>query len=152
VTKDEIQKIRFDIEADGQSALSMALDRDGTIARQGNGDIPARKQSVLGMSDGSVFRQLIEIIDEGVLDKQGIFDHPNKQGMPIKYTIAFLGPQPNVRYFEFRLGTESKDVGDLLPYFDNLIQTAVRNTESWFVQATNPQPPPAKPKPWWKVW
>ena len=46
MTKDEVQKIRFDIEADGQSALSLMLCRDGTIGRQGNGNLPAEKTSV----------------------------------------------------------------------------------------------------------
>ena len=161
MTKDEVQKIRFDIEADGQSALSLMLCRDGTIARQGNGNLPAEKTSVLGLSDGAEFRALIDLFDERVFAHQGVFDHPDKRGMPINYSVAFLGDKPNVSRFEFRLGLENKDVGDLLPYFDSLIKKAVALTDAWHLKAiaeketdsppkTLDQPPPRKP--WWKIW
>jgi hypothetical protein len=160
MTKDEIQKIRMDIEADGQSVLSLMICRDGSVGRLGNGALPPHKASVMGMTDGSEFRQLMETIDERIFALLGIFDHPNKQGMPIKYSIAFLGDEPNFRVFEFRLGLENKDVGDLLPHFDGLIKQAVALTENWYEKAraeseakqgaAKTQEPPKKS--WWRVW
>lgn len=160
MTKDEVQKIRIDIETDGQSALSLMLCRDGTIGRQGNGSLPPDKTSVMGVTDGAEFRKLIEMLDERVFTHQGIFDLPNKQGAPVKYSIAFLGEEPNLCAFEFRLGLENKDVGELLPYFDRLIVNAVALTDTWYAKAvaerkTNSErkdPHPSSSKPWWKVW
>lgn len=160
VIKNDIQKIRMDIEADGQSVLSIMICRDGTIGRQGNGNLPPNQVSMIAMTDGSEFRQMMDAVEERVLFQQGTFDHPNKQGMPVKYTIAFLGEEPNLRVFEFRLGLENRDVGDLLPYFDGLIKRAVALTEGWYVKAlaeseTNQgaqvTPEPTK-KSWWRVW
>lgn len=161
MTKDEVQKIQFDIEADGQSELSLMLCRDGTIGRQGNGNLPAEKTSVLGLTDGNEFATFINLFDDRVFAHQGVFDHPDKRGMPINYSVAFLGAKPNVCRFEFRLGLENKDVGDLLPYFDDLIKKAVALTDAWHSKATAEKEaglpaktldqPPSK-KPWWKIW
>ena len=160
MVKDDVQKIQIDIEADGQSALSLMLCRDGTIGRQGNGNLSPDKVSVLGATDGAEFKKLIELVDERVFAHQGIFDYPNKQGIPIKYSVVFIGEKPNLRVFEFRLGLENKDVGDLLPYFDGLIKNAAALTDSWYSKAVAEksvaQPaenivPPSK-KPWWQVW
>jgi hypothetical protein len=135
MNKCDVQKIRIDIEADGQSALSMMLCRDGTIGRQGNGALPPHKTSVIGLTDGTESQHFMAHVDEDVFLRQGIFDHPNKQGMPVKYTIVFLGEEPNFCMFEFRMGLENKDVGELLPYFDSLIKRAAALTESWYLKA-----------------
>jgi hypothetical protein len=160
MVRDDIQKIQIDIEADGQSALSLMLCRDGTIGRQGNGSLPPHKISVLGVTDGADFKKLMELVDERIFAHQGIFDHPNKQGLPIKYSVVFIGEEPTLRVFEFRLGLENKDVGDLLPYFDGLIKNAVALTDDWYsktiseksvVQPTKCIAPHPK-KPWWQLW
>jgi hypothetical protein len=162
MTKDDIQKLQIDIECGGESALSLMLCRDGTIARQGNGNMPPKKLSVMGMTEGAEFRQLMELFDEQVFPDQGVFDYSNKKGMPIRYSIAFIGERPKLRIFEFRLGLENKDVGDLLPYFDSLIKKAVVLTEPWYAkafsesQAVQAMPeieaPIQEQRPWWRVW
>ncbi len=160
MVRDDVKKIQIDIEADGQSTLSLMLCRDGTIGRQGNGSLPPDKVSVLGVTDGDEFKKLIELVDERVFDHQGIFDHPNKQGISIKYSVVFIGEKPNLRVFEFRLGLENKDVGDLLPYFDGLIRNAAALTDRWYSKAVAEKSvarpaeslaPPSK-KPWWQLW
>jgi hypothetical protein len=162
MTKDDIQKLQIDIEFDGESALSLMLCRDGAIARQGNGNMPPKKLSVMGMTEGAEFRQLMELFDEQVFSHQGVFDYSNKKGMPVRYSIAFVGERPKPRIFEFRLGLENKDVGDLLPYFDSLIKKAVVLTEPWYAKAlSESQAVQAMPKieapiqeqrPWWRIW
>jgi hypothetical protein len=162
MTKNDIQKLQIDIECDGESALSLMLCRDGTIARQGNGNTPPKKLSALGMTEGAEFRQLMELVDEQVFSHQGVFDYSNKKGTPIRYSIAFIGERPKLCVFEFRLGLENKDVGDLLPYFDSLIKKAVVLTEPWYTKALlesqtvqivpKTEVPTQRKKPWWRVW
>jgi hypothetical protein len=130
--KAEIQKIRIDIVSNEQSALSMLMDRDGRIMRQGSGKLPADPFSVESKNDGSIFAALVDALDEQVFDHAGVYDHPDKSGVPIIYSVAFLGKEPNVAAFEFRLGTETKDVGELLPYIDQFISKAVMGTDAWY--------------------
>ncbi len=131
--KDEIEKIRIDIISNEQSALSMLMDREGRISRQGSGVLPADSFAVESKNDGSIFAALIDALDEQVFEHAGLYDHPNKLGVPITYSLAFLGDSPeNVAAFEFRLGTETKDVGELLPYIDQIISKAVMATNAWY--------------------
>ena len=132
--KSAIEKLRIDILSDGESALSMLISRDGTLSRQGNGKIPADKANVLGSSDGSVFNTLIEMLDERVFPHAAVYDHPHKIGVPITWSIAFLDNNQITMVFEFRFGSETADVGELLPFFDGFISQAVALTESWYAE------------------
>jgi hypothetical protein len=132
MNKAEIQKLRIDIICDDKSALSLLMDREGRISRQGSGAMPADDFAVVSEGDGSIFAALIEAIDERVFAHAGVYDHPDKSGLPIGYSIAFLGQEPEVAVFEFRLGTETQDVGELLPYFDQIISKAVQATDGWY--------------------
>ncbi len=130
--KSDIQKVRIDIVSEGQSALSMLMDREGRISRQGSGVLPVDEFAVESSNDGSIFAALINALDEQVFEHAGLYDHPNKAGVPITYSIAFLGEGDQVAAFEFRLGTETGDVGQLLPYFDQFISKAVMGTNAWY--------------------
>lgn len=130
--KTEIQKIRIDIISNDQSALSMLMDREGRISRQGSGTLPPDAFDVMSENDGSIFSALIDALDEKVFEHAGVYDHPNKAGESIIYSVAFLGKEPEVAAFEFRLGTETEDVGDLMPYFDQFISKAVMATSQWY--------------------
>ncbi len=130
--KSDIQKVRIDIVSEGQSALSMLMDREGRISRQGSGVLPVDGFAVESSNDGSIFAALINALDEQVFEHAGLYDHPNKAGVPITYSIAFLGEGDQVAAFEFRLGTETGDVGQLLPYFDQFISKAVMGTNAWY--------------------
>lgn len=134
MNKDQIQKFRIDIVCDEKSALSLLMDREGRVSRQGSGSLPVDEFSVMSENDGSIFAHLIGAMDERVFDHSGVYDHPDKSGLPITYSIAFLGETPeDVAVFEFRLGTETADVGELLPYFDQFISKAVMATNDWYV-------------------
>lgn len=132
MNKSQIQKIRIDIVSNEQSALSMLMDREGRIMRQGSGVSPADPFSVESKNDGSIFAALVDALDEQVFAHTGVYDHPDKSGVPITYSIAFLGEETDVAVFEFRLGTETKDVGELLPYLDQFISKAVMGTNAWY--------------------
>jgi hypothetical protein len=132
--KTEIQKFRIDIVSGGVSALSLMLARDGELARQGNGTLPADKARVLGISDGSIFNSLIGMLDERVFPHVNIYDHPNKIGVPIIYSIVFLDRYEATAVFEFRFGSETPDVGELLPFFDGFIAQAVALTNDWYAE------------------
>lgn len=130
--KQDIQKFRIDIVSGGVSALSMMICRDGTLGRQGSGKLPADKESVLGSTDGKIFNSLIAMLDERVLPHADVYDHPNKIGVPITYSIVFLGHGQETAIFEFRFGSETTDVGELLPFFDGFIAQAVALTNDWY--------------------
>ncbi len=132
MNKTQIQKIRIDIISNEQSALFMLLDRNRKISRQGNGTLPADEFAVMSENDGSIFEALVNALDDQVFAHTGVYDHPNKLGQPITYSIAFLGEEPDVAVFEFRVGTETKDVGELLPYFDQFISKTVMATNPWY--------------------
>lgn len=132
MNKNTIQKIRIDIISNDQSALSILMDNEGRISRQGSGILPADEFEVMSGNDGSIFSALIDAIDEKVFEHSGLYDHPDKAGQPITYSVAFLGEEPEISAFEFRLGTETKEVGELLPYFDQFISKAVMATNQWY--------------------
>lgn len=131
--KEDVQKIRIDIVCDDKSALSLLMDREGRVSRQGSGAMPADEFSVVSEGDGSIFAALIDMLDNQVFEHAAVYDHPDKTGLPITYSIAFMGEDPSdVAVFEFRLGTGTKDVGELLPYFDQFISKAVMGTNEWY--------------------
>lgn len=131
--KREIEKIRIDIVCDDKSALSLLMDKEGRVSRQGSGALPADDFSVMSVGDGSIFAALVDALDEQVFDHVGVYDHPDKSGLPITYSVAFLGAgREDVALFEFRLGTETREVGELLPYFDQFISNAVMATNEWY--------------------
>jgi len=131
--KNEIQKLRIDIVCDDKSALCLLMDDEGRVSRQGSGTLPADDFSVMSVGDGSIFSALVDALDDQVFDHAGVYDHPDKSGLPITYSVAFLGATPDeVAVFEFRLGTETGEVGELLPYFDQFISKAVMATNDWY--------------------
>lgn len=131
--KSDIQKIRIDIISNEQSALFLLMDREGRISRQGKGVLPADEFAVESSNDGSIFAALVDALDERVFEHSGVYDHPDKAGLPITYSVAFLGEHPEeVALFEFRLGTETRDVGELLPYIDQFISKAMMSTDGWY--------------------
>lgn len=132
--KADIQKLRIDIKSGEESALSLLLNRDGSIGRQGSGVLPADPVLVRGKTDDGTFTALIELLDEQVLPFADVYDHPNKLGLPITCSVVFQGHGTEVAIFEFRFGSETPDVGELLPYFDSFIGQAIALTDSWYVQ------------------
>lgn len=134
MNKSEIEKFRIDIVSGVTSALSMMVCRDGTLGRRGSGTLPADAASVFGNSDGTIFSSLIELLDDRVFPHADVYDHPHKIGVPITYSIVFLGQGQDTVVFEFRFGSEAPDVGELLPYFDGFISQAVALTNNWYTQ------------------
>jgi len=132
--KTDIEKFRIDIVSGSASALSLMVCRDGTLGRQGSGKLPADEASVLGASDGSIFSSLIDMLDDRVFDHADVYDHPNKIGVPVTYSIVFLGLDQDTAVFEFRFGSETPDVGELLPFFDRFISQAVALTDDWYAE------------------
>ena len=149
--KEQVEQIRIDVKSDGESVLSMLIHKDGTLNRQGNGSLPPVKVAALGMTDGHVFRTLLDQLDERAFDHAGIYDHPEKPGRQLNYSVVFLGEKPLLRVFEFRVGSGTQNIGELLPYFNQFIINAVSLTDAWYEKALNePVKPEVKKKPWWK--
>jgi hypothetical protein len=135
--KTDIQKLRIDIKSGQESALSLLISRDGVIGRQGSGVLPADPVLVQGKTDGNTFTALLDLLDEQVFPHADVYDHPNKLGIPITCSIVFQGQGTEVVIFEFRFGSETPDVGELLPYFDSFIGQALGLTEAWYTQEKN---------------
>ena len=115
----DIEKIRIDIQSEGVSALSLMISRIGNMMRQGNGGFPANDFVACSDIDPNKFLELLEGFDERVFPHAGVSVHPEKLGQPITYSIAFLDKDERSLAFEFRFGTETVDVGDLMPYFES---------------------------------
>ena len=128
----DIEKIRIDIQSEGNSSLSLMISRIGEMMRQGNGNFPADEYVACSDIDPNIFLQLIEELDEEVFKHAQIYDHPDKSGLPITYSIAFQGKDEKTLVFEFRFGTETTDTGELLPYFENFISKAIMLTQDWY--------------------
>ena len=124
MNKNEIEAIQFDITSGDQTALSMLLSRDGTVNRQGSGALPPEKVAAVAKTDGAAFRKVIELLDERAFQHAAVYDHPDKSGTPVRYRIAFIRSDLRQVVFEFRHGTESRNLGGMLPYFDKLIAVA----------------------------
>lgn len=134
--KDEIAEIRIEIEAGGENILSMMISRDGSIGRRGNGSLPVEPTSVLGVIDSGIFRELVDSLDDAVLSRAGVYDLPDKTGLPVTYRISFLDVDRKMLYgFGFLMGSEAKPGNALLSYFDGFIVKAVRLTDEWYLKA-----------------
>jgi len=143
MNKSDIEQIVIEIECNGESALSMMLHRDGTLNRSGNGSLPRHKVMVMGMSDGTAFRTLIAHLNENIFPHAGTYDLKVKKGFPVMYRVAFLGKDKPIAVFEFRMGLENKDAGNLVAYLDALIQEAVKLTENWYNETLKKHETPA---------
>jgi len=130
----EVQKLRIDVVSEDKSALYLMLDREGMISRQGTGYLPVEEFTVTSESDGSVFTQLMGVLDDRMFEHAGVYDHPDKKGVPVMISIAFLNAADEAEFFEFRFGTENEDVGELLPFFDKFISHAIQLTDHWYHQ------------------
>lgn len=130
--KESINKIRMDIISNEESVLSLLLDKSGTLYRQGHGALPVEEFAVTSESDGTVFKQVLDTLDERAFEHAGVYDHPDKSGVPVQVVLALLDDEDNTVYFEFKYGTETADVGDLLPYVDKVISNAIELTNYWY--------------------
>ncbi|CAA6820512.1 MAG: Unknown protein [uncultured Thiotrichaceae bacterium] len=132
--KTDIQRIRLDILSDKKSALSILMDKDGMLKRQGNGSLPIDETEIIGHVDAEYFANIVELVDEDVMPFANLYDHPNKAGTPLTVSAAFMDTHDGVKRFEFRLGTETTDIGDLFPFFDRFISQVVHMTQAWYDQ------------------
>ena len=130
--KSDIKKIRLDIHSDATSALSLLMDNTGMIKRQGNGVLPIETTEAEGNAGTALFAQLVALVDENAMPYANLYDHPNKLGTPLTVSAAFMDADDTVKAFEFRLGTETSDVGDLFPFFDFFIAQAIQMTQPWY--------------------
>ena len=128
----DIEKIRIDIQSEGNSSLSLMISRIGDMMRQGNGNFPANDYVACSDIDPNIFLQLIEDLDEEVFQHAKVYDHTDKSGQPITYSIAFQDKDENNQIFEFRFGTETANTGELLPYFESFISKAIMLTQDWY--------------------
>lgn len=132
MTKNDIEKIRIDVQSSGNSALSLMISRVGDMMRQGNANFPINEYVACSDIDPNIFLQLIEDFDEEVLKSAAVFDHPDKSGQPLIYSIAFQDKEERDLIFEFRFGTETQGTGELLPYFEAFISKALMLTNDWY--------------------
>lgn len=128
----DIEKIRIDVQSEGNSALSLMISRVGDMMRQGNGNFPINDYVACSDIDPNIFLQLLEGFDEEVFKVAAVYDHPDKSGQPITYSIAFQDKAEKALVFEFRFGTETQGTGELLPYFESFISKALMLTNDWY--------------------
>ncbi|MDH5424838.1 MAG: hypothetical protein OEY29_07600 [Gammaproteobacteria bacterium] len=128
----DIEKIRIDIQSEGISALSLMISRTGDMMRQGTGNFPANDFVACSDIDPNIFMQLIEPLDKNIFREAAVYDHPDKSGQPITYSVAFQDKEEKSLIFEFRFGTQTQDTGELLPYIESFISRAIMLTNDWY--------------------
>ena len=134
-TKSEIVQIDFVIESGGENLLFMRICKDGRVNRKGNGTFHGKNLVATGMTDGRIFRMLIDLFHERVFDHAGVYDSIEKPGTPVTYKIVFKGKPPELKVIEFRTGTETKQFPVILKYVIGYINAAIQWTEHWYQQA-----------------
>src|SRR5262245_6721097 len=101
----------------------MMLHRDGTLGRSDNGSLPRDGITCLGTSDGVAFRTLVDWLNKAVFDHTGTYEIKDKKGTPVRYAIGFLGAEDRLLAgYDFRMGLDNRDAGNLVAYFDSFIQ------------------------------
>ena len=139
-----IEEIRIEVRSQGDLALSMTLYRDGSISRQGSAALPMNEPPVMGMTDGSCFKELLKIIPEQIFSHAGKYHLPGKSGkIETQYLLAFLFPQAGpgadgpLIGFQLDLGHPS-EIGSVpvaVKYVDAFVVKAVQITNSWYAAA-----------------
>jgi len=132
--REDISKIRIDIYSEQQHALSLMLASDGGIVRQGTANLPIETAIFDGQVDVQIFSSLIAELDNELFVHASVYDHPDKAGTSVVYSIAFLDKQGEECFFEFRFATQTGELGDLLPFFDHFISRAVQLSDAWYKQ------------------
>jgi hypothetical protein len=140
MTKNEIREIHVQVKSNGEFALALMACADGSLRRQGSGQVPQTQPVVMGMTDGRYFREIMSHVNEGAFPHAGVYDYPDKAGLPIEYLLVLSGAQakdgdrPTVG-FRVSLGTETKGVDTLVKYLDAFATKAVEITKPWYEAA-----------------
>ena len=132
IKKDQIEKIRIEINYDKKPALQLFLHKDGTMERHGSGRSPIEETFTLGIIEKDVFKQLIEEFDENLFEKQGVYILDDNSGIELHYSLILIGPKPELIRYIFYLGTETKETNPLLTYIDQFIKKAISLTDKWY--------------------
>jgi hypothetical protein len=149
ISKNDINEIFMQVDYGDQIALLIYLNQDGTINRKGSGNIPESKIVAMGISDTSIFKELLDKFDERAFDSAGSFNIKNKKGITKQYTLRFSGNNKSI-LFNFLLGSENNEGVNLVPYIDNYLIEAVKLTDKWYYETLKNQKK-TKTK-WWKFW
>jgi hypothetical protein len=141
--KEEVLEIRIEMTINMQTALFIVLGKDGSLARQGNGNREILKERYLSESDESLFIKLMETIEEDLFDHFGVYDMPEKDGDPCRLSVVFKN-EKEVKGFEFYYGYKSKHG----PHVDvlKLVEEAVNLTEGWYQEVRK-----GKGRKWWHL-
>ncbi len=129
-SKDEIEQIKIEVEADGRNTLWLAIRKDGGVQRQSY-ENPSNIE-VAGIADPLIFQQLIDELEDAILDQDGVYNHPQKLGREMRYSLTFIAADDRIKLFEFHVGDENTDVGELMPYVNDYIQKAMQLTDDWY--------------------
>ena len=132
--KTEIEQIRIKSESGSKTLLDMFLHIDGTLNRKGDFRENKDDTMVIGMSDGSEFKQLVENLDEKLLQGEPLneYNFPNGTGLPWHYEIAFIGEKPKIKVFKFTVNSESTEDNTPFPYFYDFAVQAAGLTDRWY--------------------
>lgn len=151
--RDEITEVEIAVEFGGVNLLHMLLFQDGQVNRRGNGNLPALTTAFMGHSDGSVFRELVDLADkENVLPRQGVYDSAGAQQMCLRYYVAFSGQDGNAAVFDFRVGRTGDNIPVLMPFFNYFVSNAVMLTEPLYQEHLFILARRARKAAWWRFW
>lgn len=144
--KTGLDKVLITLEVGNKTALLIALDKNGSIHRKGNGNPNAPAQILAqGISQDGHFDALMMTIDESVFNFTGVVKHEPRLGNECVLTIAFNGVRGEDYSFRVIYGDQSQGPPRELAA---ILINAVKLTEGWYQEELNPK----EEKKWFEFW
>jgi len=129
---DTVDGIMITLHVASEQVLFIMLGSGGSITRCGTGSINDRERDmVIGITREPLFEKLRAEINPEWFDHQGIYDIPDKKGLPCELTIHMKHTDYKESGLQFRYGTESLGPPPDVRHF---VRSAVSLSDPWFQQ------------------
>jgi len=152
MNKDQVDGIIVTLKADDEIVLHVLLDKDGSINRIGDGVLGSDDRDMYsGVAEEPLFERLRDEIDETLLEHDGIYELPDKVGIPLELTFIFKDGDDQTASLQFKYGAESQGLPlEVL----NFLRAAEGTTSAWHADQKQSlvSVESSQNKPWWKFW
>src|SRR5512139_228530 len=126
----DIRLLHIALATGGEPALFILLAADGTINRLGRGSSTDEDRTFyIGVTKEPLFENLVWHLSDELLKHMGVYDVPEKRGVPCELTIGFRFADATENGFTFRYGSESIGPPQAIRQF---VKAALQITHSWF--------------------
>lgn len=127
LTLPDVNSLTVSLDVAGNTALFILLDRDGTMNRQGSGQVDTDEHDmVISSIPATALDHTLEPLTPEWLERDGVYQMPDPQGTPCELTLMLSGDDEALT-FAFHYGTESRGVP---PPFRTVVERAVQATQA----------------------